>query len=41
MDKIQNLINQLLDLPKMVNEKLPWNTWNSCMNDSEGNLAKL
>ena len=40
MDKIQNLINQLLDLPKLINGKLPWNSWNACMNDSEGNLAK-
>ena len=37
---MKKLINRLLDLPMMVNEKLPWNTWNSCMNDSEGNLAK-
>ena len=33
-------INQLLDLPMMINGKLPWNSWNSCMDDSQGNLAK-
>jgi len=37
---MKKLINQLLDLPMMINGKLPWNSWNSCMDDSQGNLAK-
>lgn len=30
----------IIDFPKLVNDKLPMNCWNSCMDDSEGNLAK-
>lgn len=37
---MKKLINQVLDFPMMVNGKLPWNSWNSCMDDSQGNLAK-
>ena len=37
---MEKLINQVLDLPAMINGKLPWNSWNSCMDDSQGNLAK-
>ena len=40
MDKIKNFFNMVVDSPNMVNSKLPWNCWNSCMDDSEGNLAK-
>jgi hypothetical protein len=36
MDK---LINQLLDSPKMVSDKLPWNNWNSCIEESEDSIA--
>ena len=39
MDKITNLIDQLLDLPKMVNEKLPSNNFNAMMDSSEGSIA--
>ena len=37
---MEKLINQVLDFPTWVNGKLPWNSWNSCMDDSQGNLAK-
>ena len=40
MDKIKDIFNMVVDSPNMVNNKLPWNSWNSCMDDSEGNLAK-
>ena len=33
--EIKKYLDQVMDLPKMVNEKLPMNHWNSCMNDSE------
>ena len=36
---MEKLLNRLIDLPSEVNGMLPWNCWNSCMNDSEGNLA--
>ncbi len=39
MDKITNLIDQLLDLPKTVNEKLPSNNFNAMMDNSEGSIA--
>jgi hypothetical protein len=39
MDKINDLTNQLLDSPKMVGSKLPWNNWNSCVEDSENSIA--
>ena len=36
---IKNLTDQLLDSPKMVSNKLPWNNWNSCIEDSENSIA--
>jgi len=36
MDK---LINQLLDAPKMISDKLPWNNWNSTIEESEDSIA--
>jgi len=36
---MEKILNRLIDLPSEVNGKLPWNCWNSCMSDSEGNLA--
>ena len=30
----------VVDSPTWVNDKLPMNCWNSCMSDSEGNIAK-
>lgn len=33
--EIKKYLDQVMELPKMVNEKLPFNHWNSCMNDSE------
>ena len=32
---IRNYLNKLLDLPQMVNEKLPMNNWNSIVENSE------
>ena len=32
---IKNYLNKLLDLPQMVNEKLPLNNWNSIVENSE------
>ena len=32
---IKNYLNKLLDLPQMVNEKLPMNNWNSIVENSE------
>ena len=32
---IRNYLNKLLDLPQMVNEKLPLNNWNSIVENSE------
>jgi hypothetical protein len=37
---IKNLTNQVLDLPKMIGGKLPWNNWNSCVEDSENSIAE-
>ena len=37
---MKKYLNMIIDFPKWVNEKLPMNCWNSCMDDSEGNLAK-
>ena len=39
MDKVNQLTNQLLDSPKMISNKLPWNNWNSTVEDSESNIA--
>jgi hypothetical protein len=40
MDKVNQLTNQLLDSPKMISDKLPWNNWNSTVEDSESNIAR-
>ena len=37
---MEKYLNMVVDVPKWVNDKLPMNCWNSCMDDSEGNLAK-
>ena len=37
---MEKYLNMIIDFPKLVNDKLPMNCWNSCMDDSEGNLAK-
>ena len=37
---MEKILNRILDLPNEINGKLPWNCWNGCMSDSEGNLAK-
>tara|TARA_B110000459_G_C16545236_1_gene463988 strand:+ start:467 stop:1249 length:783 start_codon:yes stop_codon:yes gene_type:complete len=37
---MENYVNQVLDLPKMVGDKLPGNVFNSMVDDSEGNIAK-
>lgn len=39
MAKVNELTNQLLDSPKMISEKLPWNNWTSCIEDSENRIA--
>ena len=36
---MEKILNQVLDLPQMINSKLPMNTFNSWANDSEGNIA--
>ena len=36
---MEKYLNMVVDVPKWVNDKLPMNCWNSCMDDSEGNLA--
>jgi len=37
--EIKNYLDQVLDLPKMASDKLPFNHWNSCMNDSEKSIG--
>ena len=37
--KVKELTNQLLDSPKMINDKLPWNSWTSQVEDSENRIA--
>ena len=37
---MEKYLNMIIDFPKLVNDKLPMNCCNSCMDDSEGNLAK-
>ena len=37
---MENYVNQVLDLPKMIGEKLPGNVFNSMVDDSESNIAK-
>ncbi|MEJ6775898.1 MAG: hypothetical protein QNK85_01065 [Crocinitomicaceae bacterium] len=39
MAKVNELTNQLLDSPKIISEKLPWNNWTSCVEDSENRIA--
>lgn len=36
--EIKKYFDQLLDLPQMVNEKLPYNNWNSIVENSESNI---
>ena len=36
---MENYINQVVDLPKMVNDKIPVNI-NSMLDDSERNMSK-
>ena len=40
MDKVNELTNQLLDSPKMISDKLPWNSWTSCIENSENRVAE-
>ena len=35
---MEKILNKLLDLPQVVNSKLPGNTFNSWVQDSEGNI---
>lgn len=37
---IKNYLNQFINLPKMVNDMLPWNCWNACMSDSEKSIPE-
>lgn len=37
---MKNFLTQVLDLPKMINSKLPMNNFNSMVVDSEKNVAK-
>lgn len=37
--KMEKILNQVLDLPQMINSKLPMNNFNSWVNDSEGSMA--
>lgn len=39
MSKVKELTNQLLDSPKMISDKLPWNNWTSQVEDSENRIA--
>ena len=36
--EIKNYFNKLLELPRMVNEKLPMNRWNSIVENSENSI---
>jgi len=36
---MEKIINQILDFPKMINEKIPRNNFNELMNNSEGSIA--
>ena len=38
-EKVNEMTNQLLDAPKMVSDKLPWNNWTACIEDSENKIA--
>ena len=38
-EKVNEMTNQLLDAPKMVSDKLPWNSWTACIEDSENKIA--
>ena len=37
---MENFLNKLLDLPQLINSKLPGNTFNAGVQDSEGNIPK-
>jgi hypothetical protein len=37
--KMEKILNKVLDLPQMINAKLPMNNFNSWVTDSEGNMA--
>jgi hypothetical protein len=37
---MEKYLNMVVDSHNWVNEKLPWNCWNDCTDDSEGSLAK-
>jgi|GEM_PF-264396 len=39
MKKVEELTNQLLDSPKMISDKFPWNSWTSRIEDSENRIA--
>ena len=36
--EIKKYLDQAIDLPKMLSDKLPWNCWNSCVSDSEKSI---
>ena len=38
-EKVNEMTNQLLDAPKMVSDKLPWNNWTASIEDSENKIA--
>jgi hypothetical protein len=37
---MEKILNKLLDLPQLINSKLPGNTFNAFVQDSEGNIPK-
>ncbi|MDG1529613.1 MAG: hypothetical protein P8I51_01620 [Polaribacter sp.] len=37
---MEKFLNKLLDLPQLINSKLPGNTFNTFVQDSEGNIPK-
>ncbi len=37
---MEKILNKLIDLPQLINSKLPGNTFNACVQDSEGNIPK-
>ena len=36
---MEKIINQILDLPQMLNQKLPKNSFNEMMDNSEGSVS--
>ena len=36
---MEKIINQILDLPQMLNQKLPKNCFNEMMDNSEGSVS--